>query len=139
MRPNVSAMGWARSLTNEEHRKIAKFILVGVLKTAAGYGLYLLLLWIGLHYNLALASDYVLSISVGYVVNRSWTFSNQGRPQAALLKYVLAYVLVFVFNWLALELAIRAGMGPSLGQIPCLVLATVASYLLQRYWVFRGH
>ncbi len=139
MRPIMSAMRWARSLTNEEHRKIAKFILAGVLRTAAGYGLYLLLLWIGLHYNLALASDYVLAISVGYVVNRSWTFSNQGRPKAALLKYILAYVLVFVFNWLALELVIRAGMGPALGQIPCLVLATVASYLLQRYWVFRGH
>lgn len=139
MRPIVSAMHWARSLTNEEQRKIAKFILVGVFKTACGYGLYLLLLWIGLRYDLALASEYVFVVSVGYVVNRSWTFSNQGRSRAALLKYVLAYVLVFVLNYLALKLAVGAGIGPAVGQIPCLVLATVASYLLQRYWVFRGY
>ena len=60
-------------------------------------------------------------------------------PKASLPKYVFAYVLVFVLNWAALNLAVGAGMGPALGQIPSLALATVASYLLQRLWVFKGH
>ena len=133
-----SSMRGAKSVTNPEQRKIVRFILVGGFKTAVGYGLYLLLLWFGLHHDVALAGDYLFAITVGYVINRSWTFTNQGRPTAPVLKYVLSYILVFVLNSLALDLAIELGTGPELGQIPCLVLATVASYLLQRYWVFQG-
>lgn len=139
MRPIVSAIRLARSWTNEEQRKVAKFVLVGGGKTICGYVLYLTLLWIGLHYNVALLGDYVVGVAVGYVLSRTWTFSNQGQPKAAVLKYLVAFVLVFLLNWAALNLVVGAGMDPASGQIPCLVLATVASYLLQRYWVFRGH
>jgi putative flippase GtrA len=133
-----SARQWARSLTGEEQRKIVKFILSGVMKTACGYGLFLLVLWTGLHRDIALATDYLFAATVGYVVNRSWTFPNQGHQSYRILKYVLAYVLVFVLNSFALDVTVRSGMEPAKGQILCLVPATVASYLLQRYWVFQG-
>jgi putative flippase GtrA len=136
--PIQSAIRWARASTNEEQRKIAKFIVVGVIKTGLGYSLFLLVLWLGMHHDIALAADYFFAVTLGYVVNRSWTFSNQGQATAPLLKYVLSYVFVYILNALALEFAIRLGMGPATGQLPCLVLATVASYVLQRYWVFRG-
>ena len=140
MQPIVSAMRWARSVTNEEQRKIAKFVLVGVVRTACSVGLYyFLLLSIGLHFGLALAGEYVLAFSTGYVLNRSWTFANQGSLEAAFSKYAVAFALAFVMDYLLLEVAIGAGMGPRLGRIPALVLATVVSYLLQRYWVFKGH
>lgn len=138
-RPIGSTVVWVRSRMGEEHRKIAKFIVSGVLKTAAGYGIFLLLLWAGLQKNLAVAGDYVFAVSVGYVVNRSWTFSNQGTPKFALTKYVVAFVLVFALDNAVLEIFVQVGLQPAIARLPSLVVATVASYLLQRYWVFKGH
>jgi putative flippase GtrA len=138
MRSIASAIQRARSLTSEEQRKFAKFVLVGGFKTVSAYGVYLLLLWCGLHYNLALVGDYIFGILVGYGLNRSWTFADQGRAQGAFLKYVSANVLAFVINALALNLAVGFGMGPAIGQIPSLAIATIASYLLQRHYVFTS-
>ena len=90
-------------------------------------------------YQLALGAEYVFAFSTGYVLNRFWTFSNQGRPNAALLKYGIAFLVAFALEWLVLVLVSKAGIGLDWGRIPSLVLATVASYLLQRYWAFQGH
>jgi putative flippase GtrA len=126
-------------MINDEHSKIVKFIIAGVCKVVSGYIVYLLVLWIGLHYSLALAADYVFGVSIGYVVNRYWTFSSQGRPKAAFFKYIVTYVVVFVLELMTLNLAIQAGMSSELGRIPSLVCATVAAYVLQRHWAFKGH
>jgi putative flippase GtrA len=138
MRPIASAIQWARSLTNQEQRKFVKFLLVGGFKTVSAYGVYLLLLWGGLHYNLALVGDYVFGILLGYRLNRSWTFADQGRTQGAFPRYVSANVLAFLINALALNLAVEVGMDPAIGQIPSLAIATIASYLLQRHYVFTS-
>jgi len=124
---------------NEEHRKIVKFLITGALRTAASYGVFLLALWAGLGHTLALVADCIFAMTLGYVLNRSWTFASQGRPAAPIPKYIAAYVIAFGVNWVPLELLVREGVNPAPAQIPCLALATVASYILQRYWVFKGH
>ncbi len=138
MRWIASVKQSSRLLANPEHRKVAKFILVGSFNTGAMLGLYWLLIWLGLHYKLALTADYAVGAVLGYLLNRAWTFASQGRSKAGFPKYVATYVFVFGLNFVLLHIAVETvGMDAFWGQIPALALVTIVSYLMQRFWVFR--
>lgn len=138
MRSIVSALRSAKPLAHEEHRKILKFVVSGGAKTVAMYGLYWLLVEIGLHYQIALIADYVGGVLLGYVLQRFWTFRSHGRPSRGFEKYLLVNVLIYVSNSILLGLGVEVlRLDEQLAQIPALALVTVASYLLQRFWVFR--
>jgi putative flippase GtrA len=118
--------------------KAVKFILAGTLNTALNYSLYVMLVYIGVYYNLALAIEYGVGIVTGYLLNRFWTFSSHGQPKRGFLKYCATYVSVFALNFLLLNLlVVGTSLGPVLGQLLALGFAASASYLLQNHWVFR--
>lgn len=124
---------------HEERSKVVKFLIVGGTNTALMYGLYLLLLWVGVAYVPAVIADYAIGIAVGYLLNRHWTFASQGRPTYGFLKYCTSYVGVFLLNLVLLVGFVELGdIDEGIAQIPAIGLATVASYLLQRRWVFRA-
>lgn len=118
--------------------KIAKFTLAGILNTGLAYAIYVLLIELGVHYPVALAVDYAFGIFLGYLLNRYWTFADQGHPARGFLKYLATYLGVFVGNWALLTVLVELNFtGPVFGQLIALGVVTLLSYLLQRYWVFR--
>ena len=102
------------------------------------YLLYLLLLYLGAQYLVALTADYALGICFGYLLNRYWTFRTHGKPKHSFFKYSGSYIVVYLLNLLLL-FSFVAGMGidERLAQIPAVGLVTLASYGIQRFWVFR--
>ncbi|MEO6598093.1 MAG: GtrA family protein [Planctomycetota bacterium] len=118
--------------------KSFKFLFVGGLNTLVFYGVYVLLVWLGCHYSLALVLEYCGGIVTGYVMNRHWTFAGHGRTNRDFPKYLAANGGAFVLNMLLLGAIVESGlMGPVVGQIAAIGIASVASFLLQNYWVFR--
>lgn len=117
--------------------RLFKFAFVGGFNTVVTYVLYLVLLELGLHFNLALALEYVFGIVLGYVLNRVWTFSDRKTGTRAFHKYVVTYLAVFAINFALLNAIVRLGMGPGPAQAIALMAATLASYVLQKNWVFR--
>ena len=102
------------------------------------YLLYLLLLYLGAQYLVALTADYALGICFGYLMNRYWTFRAHGKQYNTFFKYSVSYVAVYLLN-LVLLYSFVAGMGfdERFAQIPAVGFVTLASYGVQRFWVFR--
>lgn len=125
---------------DKRHRvKIAKFTLAGILNTGLTYALYVILVKLGVHYPLALAMDYAFGTLMGYLLNRFWTFADQGNPSRSFIKYLATYVGVYLGNWALLAILVERGItGPILGQLIALGVVTLLSYLAQRHWVFRA-
>ncbi|HHM06077.1 MAG TPA: GtrA family protein [Gammaproteobacteria bacterium] len=122
-----------------ERRKLLRFLIVGGVNTAVTYVLYLLLLYLGLPYIVALAVDYAIGIGLGYVLNCHWTFQASQRHLCGVLKYCANYAGIFVINLALLILFVETfDMVEALAQIPALALATVVSYAAQRFWVFKS-
>lgn len=118
--------------------KSLKFLVVGSINTAATYTLYVALILVGLHHNLALTLEYAAGILVGYLMNRGWTFADHRSTRRRFLRYCATYGLVYGINLVLLNLMIGYGIaGPILGQLVALGAATVISFLLQNFWVFR--
>jgi len=118
--------------------KPLKFLLAGGINTVAFYGFYVVLLRLGVPYNLALSLDYGGGIVIGYLLNRHWTFDAGGAGTRAFLKYCLSYIIIFLLNLAILNIIVKCGLlRPVFGQVLALGIVTAVSYTLQNVWVFR--
>lgn len=117
-----------------------KFLVVGAINTVLIYAIYVALVYMGLHYNVALTIDYAIGILLGYYLNRHWTFAGRSKVQHSFSKYLLTYLAVYAVNIVTLNLfMVFTNLGPLWGQVVALAIATVFSFSIQNYWVFRSN
>ena len=124
---------------------------MGGINTAVTFGLYAILVKLGVYYNLAMTVTYFLGIVLGFLMNRLWTFSDNGSADTEpastsitksantqFVQYLMVYLLVFVVNFLILNLLVQVfELGPILSQLIAVAISTVCSYALQKFWVFK--
>jgi len=124
-----------------------KFLIAGGSNTVITFALYALMVNSGLNYNLSLVVSYVTGIALGFLFNRLWTFANtenlakpNGKSTSTqFVRYLLVYGLIFMVNFLILNLLVQAfKLNPILSQLVAVGVSTVCSYLLQKSWVFRS-
>ncbi|OGP75999.1 MAG: hypothetical protein A2W09_06690 [Deltaproteobacteria bacterium RBG_16_50_11] len=133
-----TAQHWPISLDERISVKSLKFLVAGGINTVVTYMVYVLLVYLGWHYTLALLTEYTGGIIAGYHMNRYWTFAGHGRPVRSSIKYCVTYGIVFCLNLILLCLIVELGvLGPIAGQIVVIGTITVISFLLQNFWVFR--
>jgi putative flippase GtrA len=118
-------------------RKALRFLAAGSINTTVFYGIYSALIYLGLHYNLALFIDYAAGLGCGYLLNRHWTFSSGGLSNHSFVKYLATYLVVYLGNMSVLTLVVTGGLlDPYIGQLLSLAIVAALSFLLQNYWVF---
>ena len=114
--------------------RFVRFLLVGGLNTAFGYGVYAGCLWLGMHYAIAGAISTVLGVlfnfkSTGRLVFRS---RNNGR----LPHFVAVYVVTYLFGTLCVGGLLRLGIPAWLGGLILVLPSAILSYVLNRRFVF---
>lgn len=116
------------------------FLLVGSINTLIGYAIFgAAYKLVGLNYNLALLVAYGLGILLGYVNHRQVTFRSTAGHAQAFSRFVMTYAMVYLLNaGLLIALAEYGGLDPLLAQAVALVIVTIASFLVQRAWVFKS-
>jgi putative flippase GtrA len=135
---NEAESGEPNVRTASSLRQLAVFVIVGGTNTAITYLIYAALVCLGLHYNVALALDYVVGTAFGYFLHRRWTFGHSGRHAESLSKFVASCIGVFFLNLALLNAIEWTGfVGPLVGQMVALALSAVFAFLVQKLWVFR--
>lgn len=116
-----------------------RFLVAGTANTAVNYSLFVLLVYLGVHYNIALVIEYICGVCLGYILNRYWTFSSTTSNRKDFPKYVALYMASFLLNAVILNaLVLLDIVGPIIGQLIGLCVATLFSFQLQNNWVFSG-
>jgi putative flippase GtrA len=82
------------------HNKLIRFLFVGGVNTIFGYGVYALLLWIGLHYTLATLLGTIISVLFNFKTYGTIVFKNKNNT--LILRFVLMYAFIYFLNnvWL---------------------------------------
>ena len=125
------------SLLNDHRLKIFRFILVGSINTISMYLLYVVLVFVGVSYNIALIMDYIIGIILGYMMHRCWSFAVNTSVMKSFPKYCVTYVGAYFINVTILNLIVRNNLlHPIPGQLVALGIVVLCSYLLQNFWVF---
>jgi len=114
-----------------------KFILVGILNTIFGYGLWALLIYIGLHYALAVILSTILSVLFNFKTTGYLVFKN--KDNKLLWKFIQIYILTTCLNILGLKFATIANINLYLAGFFLTGIMAMISFIMQKYYVFRGN
>lgn len=111
-----------------------RFLVVGVLNTIVGYLLYIIGLWIGLSYQIALICSTILGVTFNFFTTGRIVFQN--TTLGKMIGFFAVYGIMLVVNLILLTLLVRSGMSKALGQAVLLPLVVTISFLLNKYLVF---
>ena len=117
-----------------------RFALVGVGNTVVGLTTILLAKKM-LQFDdfTANACGYAVGLTCSFLVNRSWTFRDQGPVGGAALRFVATFGASYIVNLCAV-FGLRDGIGLDSYTAQCagVVPYTATFYLLNKYVVFRN-
>jgi len=108
-------------------KRFFRYGIVGLLANVMGYGMFLLLLFMGTSPVLATGITFVVMVSVGYVANRRWTFRSREAHARDLTRYLAAYSAGLMVAMGAMY--VLAGfMPPALAQVGVIGLSAIVIF-----------
>lgn len=127
---------WIAAVRRAHTFEFARFLVVGVINTGVGYGVYLFLLqWIG--YELAYAAAYVVGIVFAYLLNSLFVFRSPMRLRTA-LRYPFVYLAQYLFGSALLYAMVAwLGIDRRWAALFALILSVPVSFLLNRIALAR--
>ena len=111
-----------------------RYLLVGVGNTAFSYGTYAALLLVGLDYRIASLLALVLGIAFSFITQGAVVFRN--ATSVTLVKFVVAWSLIYIFNIWVIALLMRVSMSAYLAGAVAIVPVTLISYVILKFAVF---
>jgi len=129
---------YEKVLENEGTRQIVKFVLVGILNTAIGYGLFFVLSYF-LNYLLAVVISHFIGVTNSYLWNKYWTFrTNQKNQLVEFVRFNAVYLVLLGTNLVLLwSLVNLLRFDPRIGQMIVLPITTMISFFGHKYWSFK--
>ncbi|MGH8586828.1 MAG: GtrA family protein [Gammaproteobacteria bacterium] len=88
---------------------------------------------------LANVSGYAVGLTIGFMLNRHWTFGHTGNVRVAALRFLAVFSVAYSVNLLCVLLAIRAaGIDDYVSQAIGILPYTAIFYLGSRLYAFRS-
>lgn len=113
-----------------------RFLAVGVLNTVFGYGVFSVLILLGLRREWALLLATIMGVLFNFRTTGVIVFRN--RNYYLLGRFLFVYLIVYVINLLLLELLYqKLQLGPLVGQAASLPFIVVLSFFLMKLVVFN--
>lgn len=128
MNPAALKQRIAVLLQDQTFVQLLKFLVIGVLNTLFGYGVYALLVLLGLPEQVALSIAYIIGITWNYFTHAKLVFGAKGYSRMP--AYVAAYLFLFGLNAIALDALVDAGLQPLLAQAVIVPFAAIISFIL---------
>lgn len=118
--------------------KIIKFLSAGVINTVFGYSVYAILLFIKTPYLIALFVATIAGVVFNYFSFGCMVFKGVSG-WFIFGKFVVGYALIYGANAILLGALTRYFyINPYIGQIICIPMSVVLSWLLMNYWVYKN-
>jgi putative flippase GtrA len=114
--------------------QILRYLVVGVVNTGFGYGLYAGLIWLGLDRYSAQAIGYVLGTGFNYLTYSRHVFAGAGPDK---FRFVLSYAGNYLLNLAGLRAVSGFVADPYLAGAVTTLAVVVLNYLVLKRLVFR--
>lgn len=116
------------------------FLVVGGFNTLFGYLLFAMLFHVGqLHYNGALLIAYAVGVFLSYATHKRFTFRQSRHADKSLPKYIGSYAVIFIINTFLLTVLVELlSLDPLIGQMIAILVMTMLTFFVQKYWVFAA-
>lgn len=123
-----------RPTADMELRQLIRFGVVGMVNTLFSFGLYLLLVWLGLHFAAAHLLATVAGIVFSFRMQGRYVFGDTRWRQ--LWRFVPVWFGLFVFSVLLIALFVHLGLNAYQAGALALLPTVTLSYFVQKHFVF---
>lgn len=130
----AALIDWTAARTKIDAQFI-RYVLVGCMNTAVGYGLFALCILIGLPSPVSLAISTVIGVMFNYFSTGRLVFAWRDLRRLGL--FVLGYALNYGLNAAALLELERMGISPLLAQAMLLPVFVLLAFIFNKFVVFR--
>jgi len=115
-----------------------KFLVAGALNTLFGYAVYAVLLFAELPYLFALLIATVVGVGFNYISFGRIAFNGHvGRFVFG--RFIVAYTIIYIANAISLRILMTdSTFNAYLGQMICIPISVLLSWLLMNYWVYKN-
>ena len=117
-------------------RRFARFLVVGALNSAVGYGLFAGFVLLELVPELALLLATTLGVLFNFVTTGRLVFENQDRGR--FLRFIAVYAVVYGLNASALRILTLLSVPALAAQLLLLPIAAIITFVALRSFVFKG-
>jgi putative flippase GtrA len=119
--------------------QFVRFLLVGIFNTVFGFAVIFACMYLAkLGPLLSNVIGYGCGLVTSYALNKWFTFRSTARGAAEPLRFLLVFGISYLLNLAALLVLVRhLAVHEGLAQLVAGVVYVSASYLLNRYFVFR--
>lgn len=119
------------------NNKFVKFILVGILNTIVGYGLFAFFVYLGLHYTLAVLFSTILGVLFNFKTIGKLVFDS--HDNSLIFRFILVYIIVYILNITGLWIfKINGFNNMYINGFLLLAPLAVVSFILNKKFVFKG-
>ena len=116
--------------------RLIRFLLVGIINSAVGYGLFALFIYLGLHYSFAAFVATILSICFNFLSTGKLVFKQSGKAQA--VRFALVYIFLYGLNVVFLTLLLKTGITEYVGGFLLIPVMAGLAYVLHARFTFRN-
>lgn len=116
-------------------KEFIKFILVGILNTIVGYGLYALFIFIGFNYVFSLLFATILGVLFNFQTIGRIVFKR--HHNSLVFRFINVYIVVFFIGIGLIKILKEYGFDDYLAGFIVLFPNSVISFLLNKFYVYR--
>lgn len=125
-------------MTKLEILYLFRYASSGVANTLLGFFVIFAAMALGASPLLSNIAGYATGFLLGFLLSKKFVFRSNGHYVKESLRYLLAFIISFLCNILALHILLScAQMDPVFGQLGAAIVYTVTMYLFVRFFVFR--
>lgn len=115
-----------------------RFLFVGGLNTLVGYGVYALLIYMGVNYLIANTISTIIGIAHSYLWNRFFTFKSKNKAIKEITKFVSVYIVSYLIGMCTLFIfKDKLNISAYIAGLINLVITTLISYFGHKYYSFK--
>ena len=113
-----------------------RFILVGILNTIVGYGLFSLFIYLGLHYSIAVIFSTILGVCFNFKSIGRLVFNSHNNEK--IYRFISVYIIVYLLNISGLWIFSYAGLkNMYVAGAILLTPISIVSFILNSKFVFN--
>ena len=116
--------------------RFARFLLVGLINTIFGYGVFSLFIFMDFHYTVAAFISTVAGILFNFKTTGNYVFNSNDNN--LFVYFVLCYAFIYVINIVGLKVLDSLGVNMYIAGASLLLPMALLAYILNKRFVFKN-
>lgn len=120
-------------------KQFFRFLTVGMLNTVLGYCVIFACMYlVKMSPESSNITGYLVGLVGSYVLNRKYTFNSKQHRRSEISRFLAVFVVAYASNFAVLVILIHSiGMHEGTSQVLAGIVYVVASFIMNKYYVFK--